>query len=95
MTARECIEKGSAVCGIELGSTNIKAVVTDPAGHVLASGSFGWENSYVDGIWTYSLEEAFAGLRACYASLRENIEKQYGVTPASVGAVLPPLVSAL
>ena len=78
MGKKELIEEGKAYLGIEFGSTRIKAVACDEAGDVLAIGGFGWENSLVDGIWTYSEEEIFAGLKACYADLVKDIS-EYGL----------------
>ena len=74
------IETGQAVLGIEFGSTRIKAVLTDGAGAVLAMGSFEWENKLVDGLWTYSLEDIWKGLSACYKDMKQNVAKSYGVT---------------
>ena len=51
------ISGGNAVVGIEFGSTRIKAVMIDSASEPVAGGAFDWENSLVDGVWTYSLEE--------------------------------------
>ncbi|MBQ4276261.1 MAG: FGGY-family carbohydrate kinase [Lachnospiraceae bacterium] len=79
MGAKEIIEEGKAYLGIEFGSTRIKGVVCDEAGTVLAMGGFGWENSLKDGIWTYSEEEIFAGLKACYADTAKDIENKYGI----------------
>jgi len=79
MGAKELIEAGKAYLGIEFGSTRIKAVACDEAGVVLAVGGFGWENSLKDGIWTYSEEEIFAGLRACYSDLIKDIKEKYGI----------------
>ena len=62
MTARNIILEGKTVLGIELGSTRIKGVLIDDCGEVLAVGAFDWENSLVNGIWTYAEEEFFAGL---------------------------------
>ena len=42
-----------AILGVELGSTRIKAVLTDANHTVLAQGSHTWENDYQDGVWTY------------------------------------------
>ena len=42
------IEEGKTILGIELGSTRIKAVLTDESGKPLASGGYEWENQYVD-----------------------------------------------
>ena len=39
MTAKECIENGRAVLGIELGSTRIKAVLNDENNRPIAQGS--------------------------------------------------------
>ncbi|MBO6090050.1 MAG: FGGY-family carbohydrate kinase [Lachnospiraceae bacterium] len=79
MGAKELIEAGKAYLGIEFGSTRIKAVVCDEAGEVLAIGGFGWENSLKDGIWTYSEEEIFAGLKACYSDMAKDIKEKYGI----------------
>ena len=83
MGAKECIESGQAFFGMEFGSTRIKAILSDREGSVLAVGTYGWENSLIDGIWTYSLEEIRAGLQGCYTSLREDVEEKYGITPVS------------
>ena len=40
------------ILGVELGSTRIKAVLTDANHTVLAHGSHIWENDYQDGVWT-------------------------------------------
>lgn len=84
---REVISTGRAVLGIELGSTRIKAVLTDPAGRPLAAGSHSWENRFVDRVWTYSEEDIWSGLRSCYASMCAAAEDRYGVRPAALGAM--------
>jgi sugar (pentulose or hexulose) kinase len=86
-SAKELIESGKTALGIELGSTRIKGVLVDYAGNVLAVGFHDWENSLVNGIWTYSLDDIHAGIRDCYASVRKEIEKAYGVTPKTFGAI--------
>ena len=87
MGAKEMIESGKTALGIELGSTRIKAVLVDFGGNVLAVGFHDWENSFIDNIWTYSLDEIHSGLRHCYASLREQVEEKYGITPVTFGAL--------
>ncbi|MBQ7733185.1 MAG: FGGY-family carbohydrate kinase [Synergistaceae bacterium] len=87
MEAKELILQGKTALGIEFGSTRIKGVLVDYEGHVLASGWHEWENSLVNGVWTYSLEEVNAGLRSCYSALRKDIESKYGVTPKTFGAM--------
>ena len=49
---KQTIESGKAVLGIELGSTRIKAVLLDELNQSIASGSYDWENQYIDNIWT-------------------------------------------
>ena len=85
--AREMIVKGKTALGIELGSTRIKAVLAGADNVPIASGSHDWENQYVDGIWTYSLEAVWTGLQSCYKNLVEDVKKQYNVTLESVGAM--------
>ena len=87
MGKKELIEEGTAYLGIEFGSTRIKAVACDEAGDVLAIGGFGWENSLVEGIWTYSEEEIFAGLKACYADLVKDIKDKYGIGVTSFAGI--------
>ena len=84
---KDIISQGKTALGIELGSTRIKGVLIDYDGHVLATGGYEWENSLVDGVWTYDLADAEAGLRACYTALRRDVEAKYGVTPSKFGAI--------
>lgn len=86
-TPKECIENGKAVLGIELGSTRIKAVLIDQARIPIASGSHEWENRLEDGFWTYSLEDIWDGLRACYRSLAKDVERRYGTDIRRLGAI--------
>jgi sugar (pentulose or hexulose) kinase len=85
-TGRSVTSEGNAVLGIELGSTRIKAVLVGPKGEPLASGAHGWQNSQVDGIWTYSLDEVWSGIAACYADLARDVGDRYGVTLNRVAA---------
>ena len=87
MNKKELIEAGKTALGIEFGSTRIKGVLTDFDGNVLAIGFHDWENSLVNGIWTYSLEEIEEGLRDCYASLKKEVEAGYGTTLKTIGAI--------
>lgn len=88
MAAADVIKAGKAFLGIEFGSTRIKGVLIDESGRPLSQGSHEWENQLVDGIWTYSMEAVWAGLQDCYADLRANVQKEYGVeieTLAGIG----------
>lgn len=86
--AKQIIEQGRAVLGIELGSTRIKAVLIDPDGGTpLAQGAHEWENRLVDGLWTYSIDDIWAGLQHCYADLRANVRRDYGVAVERLAAI--------
>lgn len=87
MEAKRQIELGETALGIELGSTRIKGVLMDLEGRVLGVGIYDWENSFIDNIWTYSLEEIHRGLRGCYSSLREQVKRDYGVDLKHIGAI--------
>src|SRR5690606_33012027 len=84
---REAIRAGSTALGIELGSTRIKACLTTLGGETLASGGHEWENALVDGLWSYSLDDVRAGLRAAYADLAADVERRFGVRIEQVSAV--------
>lgn len=49
-TKKDIIKEGRTSLGIEFGSTRIKAVLIEEGGIPLASGSYEWENQYVNGI---------------------------------------------
>ena len=77
----------NCILGIELGSTRIKAVLIDKDHQCVASGSYGWENRLEKGVWVYPLEEAIAGIRACYSALREDVLQKYGQPLKRVAAM--------
>ncbi len=81
------IESGKAIVGIEFGSTRIKAVLIDSTNAPAAMGSHTWENSLVNGIWTYSQEEIIAGLQSAYADLKSDVQKKFGVTLKKIRAL--------
>lgn len=87
MEIRQIVEEGRTSLGIELGSTRIKAVLTDLQGKPLASGSHEWENRLEDGIWTYSMEDVWKGIRDCYRDLAADVKEKYGVTIKKIGAM--------
>ncbi len=74
------ITEGNAILGIEFGSTRIKAVLIDSNHNPIASGAFDWENSLVDGVWTYSLEEIHTGISTAFSEMRSDAKNKYGVT---------------
>ncbi|WP_284988093.1 MULTISPECIES: xylulokinase [unclassified Arthrobacter] len=86
--AVDAIRSGRARLGIELGSTRIKAcLIGDDPRHVLALGSFSWESSFQNGVWTYSLTDVWTGIQKAYADLVANCEERYGVQPRILQAI--------
>lgn len=61
--------------GIELGSTRIKAVAIDERHTPVSAGDYTWASSYENGVWTYSLDEVWKGLKAALSGVenRENV----------------------
>lgn len=84
---RKRIKAEKAVLGIELGSTRIKAVLIDEDKSPVASGSYDWENQYVDHIWTYDMEEVWKGVQGCYKELVKDVRDKYGVRLTGLAAV--------
>ncbi|HEX3022925.1 MAG TPA: FGGY-family carbohydrate kinase [Lachnospiraceae bacterium] len=84
---KDSIINGKTVLGIELGSTRIKAVLIGEDNTPIASGSHDWENSYVNNIWTYSIENIWKGVQDSYQKMAEDVKQQYGVTLQKVGAI--------
>jgi sugar (pentulose or hexulose) kinase len=84
----DTITSGRAVLGIELGSTRIKAcLIGDDPSEVIASGSYEWENQLVDGVWTYALDDVWAGLQAAYADLVADVRRSFDVVPTGFAAI--------
>ena len=87
MDIKEAILAGETCLGIELGSTRIKAVLIGPDHAPIASGDHGWENRYENGVWTYHMEDVWAGLQDAYAKLRADVETKYGLKLTKVAAM--------
>ena len=87
MSAREFIESGKSILGIEFGSTRIKAVLIDEKGAVLASGGHGWENRFENGVWTYTLDDIWGGLQDCYQDLLKDVKEKYDTTITSLASI--------
>lgn len=81
------IESGKAVLGLEFGSTRIKAVLIDEDHNPIASGDHEWENRLDNGIWTYTLDDIWTGLRDSYRKMTEDVNAKYGVNLTKIGAI--------
>src|SRR5215472_13620094 len=86
-SVRELILQGQTVLGIELGSTRIKACLIGSDSAPIAAGAAEWENELVAGVWTYSLDAVWSGLRDCVANLLADVERRYHVRPSSFRAI--------
>ena len=87
LDAKNVIESGRAVLGIEFGSTRIKAVLIDDKNAPIASGSHDWENRLENNIWTYTLEDIWTGLQDSYKKMTEDVMNKYGVQVKKLGAI--------
>ena len=76
--------KNETVLGLELGSTRIKAVAIDANHTPVSSGDYTWKSSFVDGIWTYSLDEVWKGLKAAIS----GVENRESVAAMGVSAMM-------
>ena len=81
------ILKGTETLGVEFGSTRIKAVLIDEKFSPIATGSYNWENKFENGIWTYSLDDVWTGLRSAYSSLNDECMKKFGSYINNLSAV--------
>ena len=84
---KQAITSGETSLGIEFGSTRIKAVLISKDFQTIASGSYEWENRLEDGFWTYSLVDIITGLQTAYRELKNDVERQYGVTIRTIGSI--------
>lgn len=83
----QLISTGETTIGIELGSSRIKTVLIGPDGTPIATGSFDWENSQVNGMWTYKLEDAWRGLQASYSDLARSVWVEFGEIIENTAAI--------
>lgn len=83
----DMIRNGQTALGIEFGSTRIKAVLIGNDHQVLASGSYAWQDTLLNGVWTYDLNQVWAGLQSCYQALKKDVQAQYGETLTTIGAI--------
>lgn len=84
---KRAIELGRTYMGMELGSTRIKAVLIDENGAVLETGGFDWENKFINGVWTYSLETVWNGVQSCYKELIDRVKEKYDVQVNKLSAI--------
>jgi sugar (pentulose or hexulose) kinase len=84
---KQAITMGETSLGIEFGSTRIKAVLIDKNFETIASGSYEWENRLEDGFWTYNLVDIITGLQTAYSEMKQEVERNYGVTIRTIGSI--------
>jgi len=84
---RNTIINGQTAIGIELGSTRIKTVLIGADNTPIASGNHDWENSYVNNLWTYSLEDVWKGVQSSYQKMASNVKEQFGVHIKTTGSI--------
>src|SRR3954469_25102268 len=85
--AGAAIAAGRTGTGTQLRWSRIKAVLIGPDHAPLAVGSSDWENQLVDRLWTYSLDDVWAGVQQAVAALAEDLRARHGADLAAVGAL--------
>ncbi len=70
--------------GVELGSTRIKAVTVDEKFSPVSSGDYTWASTCENGVWTYSLDEVWDGLKAALSS----VEKRDSISYMGISAMM-------
>ncbi len=75
------------ILGIELGSTRIKSVLIDEVANVIAQGSYEWENTLADGLWSYSLDDVEKGLQSSYVELTAVYKANFGEELKEIDAI--------
>ena len=73
--------------GIELGSTRIKTVLTDCTGAIAATGAHNWENRFENGMWTYRIEDVWAGLRDAFGGLAADYAARHDGDFPQIGCI--------
>ena len=86
MDIKSFILDGKAVLGIELGSTRIKAVLIGADHSPIASGDHTWENRLENGVWTYHLDDVWAGIQDAYANMVADVKAKYDVELTKLAA---------
>ncbi len=81
------IEQGKTALGIELGSTRIKAVLIDSRFDAVATGGFSWENRLENGVWTYRLDDVWAGVQESFRALCADVREKHGVELENIGKI--------
>lgn len=84
---KEMILSGKTSLGIEIGSTRIKSVLIGEDHMPVATGSHEWENEYINGNWTYALEDVWKGVQNSYRNLADEVKKKYDVELTEVGSI--------
>lgn len=87
MNPHTTVESSKTILGIEFGSTRIKAVLIGEDHAPIAAGSHQWENRFENGLWTYSLEDVWAGLQQCYLTLSREVSKQRSMQLHPISAI--------
>ena len=84
---QQAVREGRTVLGIEFGSTRIKGVLLSDTNEIIAVGGHTWENRLEHGIWTYHLEDVWAGVQDCFADLKKQVKESCQEELTTVGAI--------
>jgi sugar (pentulose or hexulose) kinase len=81
------VAEGNVSLGIELGSTRIKTVLITSDYQTIASGSYVWENQFENEIWTYPIEQVWAGVQASYSQMAAEVQSKYHEALTSIKSI--------
>lgn len=84
---KDTIVQGKAVLGIEIGSTRIKTVLINENNESIASGSYEWENQWVNNIWTYSEKDIWTGIQQSYQVMVQDVKDKFQVNVRKLAAI--------
>lgn len=78
--------------GIELGSTRIKGVVLNKDYQIITTGSYRWQSSFIDGYWTYDMNEVWQGINEVLNQIQTTIDlkeiKSMGISAMMHGFIV-------
>jgi len=66
------MEDNKIYLGVEFGSTRVKAVAIGEDYAPVSAGDYTWKSSYENGVWTYSLDEVWKGLKTALGGVNDR-----------------------
>ena len=74
--------------GIELGAKQINVALIDERHALVALGTYAWESTLENGVWTYPLEELWKGLRSAVGQVLGAVKESVSVEGIGVSGMM-------